>query len=248
MMAKPHSGSSSLEQPGYWWYRARADLLHVALSRYLGDPERVLDVGSADGPSVGWMHGHGRRFALDLVPRGLAPGTSVCGSALALPFRDEAFDVVAAFDVLEHCEPEKQAMAELTRVLAPGGRLLMSVPAYQWAWTDHDVQAGHYRRYTRPRLLAAVEAAGLDVQRSTYAFSTVFPFFVAERIMRRLRRQATAEPSRLTQVPRVVEGGLMGGTGLDRRVLDKHDLPFGSSIFVAAVKGPGFVRSAENES
>jgi SAM-dependent methyltransferase len=236
MMANAQSGSSSLEHPDYWWYRARAELLRVVFEPFLGGPARLLDVGSADGPSVGWMHGRGQRFALDLVPNGLAPGVSVCGSALALPFRDEVFDVVAAFDVLEHCEPEKQAMRELTRVLAPGGRLLMSVPAYQWAWTDHDVQAGHYRRYTRHRLLAAVEAAGLEVRRSTYAFSAVFPFFVAERIMRKLRRRVAADSSRLTAVPRPIETVLMGAAGVDLRTLRKHDLPFGSSIFVAAVK------------
>ena len=101
-------------------------------------------------------HG-GQRVTLDLFPRGLTPGEGVCGSATALPFRDGAFEVVAAFDVVEHCADEALALAELVRVLAPGGRLLLSVPAYQWAWSDHDVRAGHHRRYTRPRLVAAVE-------------------------------------------------------------------------------------------
>ena len=105
----------------------------------------------------------------------------MCTSALALPFRDGSFDLVGAFDVVEHCEPEAQALGELARVLEPGGRLLLSVPAYQWAWSDHDVRAGHYRRYTRPRLLAAVRAAGFEVDRCTYGFAGVFPMFAAER-------------------------------------------------------------------
>jgi SAM-dependent methyltransferase len=140
---------------------------------------------------------------------------------------------------LEHCEPEWQAMEELARVLTPGGRLLMSVPAYQWAWTDHDVQSGHYRRYTRRRLLAAVESAGLEVCRATYAFSATLPFFIVERVVRRLRRPATVDAPRLPQVPRAVEGLLMAATRLDQRLLRRHDLPAGSSIFVAAAKsGP----------
>ena len=85
---------------------------------------------------------------LDIDPRGLEPG-GVCGSALALPFGDATFDVVCAFDVVEHCEPEALALAELARVLKPGGRLLISVPAYQWAWTEFDEENGHHRRYTR---------------------------------------------------------------------------------------------------
>jgi ubiquinone/menaquinone biosynthesis C-methylase UbiE len=235
-MATAQLGSSSLEQPDYWWYRARASLLEAALQPYLGEPELVLDVGSADGPSVAWMQGRGRRITLDVNPQGLVPGMSVCASALALPFADESFDVIGAFDVLEHCEPEKQAMTEFTRVLAPGGRLLLSTPAYQWAWTDHDVWAGHYRRYTRRQLVSVVAAAGLDVLRSTYGFTSVFPFFVAERAMRRLRRRQPEVRPGLTHTPPVVEKVLMAAARADRRILRRHNLPFGSSIFIAAVK------------
>jgi SAM-dependent methyltransferase len=229
-------GSSSLEQPDYWWYRARADLLEAALQPYVGEPALVLDVGSADGPSIGWMQGRGQRVALDVNPRGLVAGVGVCASVLALPFPDETFNVVAAFDVLEHCEPEGQAITELTRVLSPGGRMLLSTPAYQWAWTDHDVWAGHYRRYTRRRLLSVAEGAGLEVLRSTYGFATVFPFFVAERVMRRVRRRPPGVRPRLTQPPRALEKVLMAAAATDRRLLRKHNLPFGSSIFVAAIK------------
>ncbi len=236
MTTNTHTGSASLQQPDYWWYRARSDLLQVALGPFLGDPEQVLDVGSADGPSVGWMRGRGLRVAVDVDPRGLSAHGGVCGSALALPFAAETFEVVGAFDVVEHCEPEALAMAELARVLMPGGRLLMSVPAYQWAWSDHDVRAGHYRRYTRPRVLAAVEEAGLEVRRATYAFSAVFPFFVAERVVRRMRGRMRRPASGLTPVPGALDRVLMALAGLDGRVLRRFDLPFGSSVFVAAVK------------
>jgi len=229
-------GSSSIEQPDYWWYRARADLLHAALGSYLGTPQRVLDVGSADGPSVGWMRGAHDRFTIDVDPRGLVAGEGVCASALALPFADATFDVVAAFDVLEHCEPEQTAMAELVRVLRPGGRLLMSVPAYEWAWTDHDVRAGHHRRYTRPRLVSAVEHSGLVVRRATYGFGGVFPFFVVERALRRVRQRGGEVPQGLTPVSPTLERLLLGLARVDRRVLGNRDLPFGSSVFLAAVK------------
>lgn len=234
-------GSGSLEQPDYWWYRARAQLLQAALGDHLGQPERVLDVGSADGPSVGWMRGPHQRVAIDVDPRGLQVGGGVCASALALPFKDGAFDVVGAFDVLEHCEPESVALAELARVLAPGGRLLLSVPAYQWAWSDFDEDNGHHRRYTRGRATAAVRAAGLDVERATYAFSAVFPFFAAERLARRARdrvwRRRPGAPADIVSLPEVsplVERTLVGLTELDRRLLRAHDLPFGSSVLVAA--------------
>ena len=112
----------------------------------------------------------------------------MCGSATALPFRDEAFEVVAAFDVVEHCEDEALAMAELVRVLAPGGRLLLSVPAYQWAWSDHDVRAGHHRRYTGAGWWPRSSAAGLRVERVDVRLRRGVP------VLRRRAARATAPP------------------------------------------------------
>jgi len=146
---------------------------------------------------------------------------------------------VAAFDVLEHCEPEPVALAELARVLAPGGRLLLSVPAYQWAWSDFDEENGHHRRYTRRRLVRAVEAAGLQVDRTTYAFMSVFPFFAAERLLRRVRRPSPEAPADIVSLPEVsplVERVLLGLADLDRALLGNRDLPFGSSVLLAASK------------
>lgn len=241
----PHGGSPSIGQPDYWWYRVRSELLRVALGDRVGRAGRILDVGSADGPSVGWLAEHGPVVSLDVDPRGLRPPRGVCGSVLRLPFPDEVFGVVTAFDVVEHCEPEDVAVAELARVLRPGGRLLVSMPAYQWAWSDHDVANGHFRRYTRPRAVAALSAAGLRVERATYAFAGVFPFFAAERLARRLAgrvrgsRGRPADVVAVPHVPRAVEGLLLGLSGLDRRLLRTWDLPFGSSVLVAAVKPPG---------
>ena len=239
-VTREQPGSSSIRLPDYWWYRARATLLRSTLADFLGSPRRVLDVGSADGPSVSWMFGAGEQFAVDLDPRGLRSGRGVCASALALPFADASFDVVTAFDVIEHCEPEHRALDELARVLAPGGRLLASVPAYQWAWTEHDDRAGHYRRYTRRRIVDAIEGAGLQVQRATYAFAGVFPFFAAERGLRRLRRRChlPADPG-VPEVSPLLDRLFTGLSAAEARILRSRDLAFGSSVFVAAVKGGG---------
>lgn len=236
-------GSPSIERPEYWWYRARAELLRVALEEHVGTPARVLDVGSADGPSVGWLRGRGVDVSLDMDPRGLRPPFGVCGSLLRLPFPDETFDVVGAFDVLEHCDPEEVAVDELRRVLVPGGRLLLSVPAYSWAWSDHDVANGHYRRYTRARAVAALERGGLVVTRSSYAFAGVFPFFAGERLLRRAagalrgrRVEGAADVVTVPDVSPAVERLLMRLTRIDERLLGHRDLPFGSSVLVAAVR------------
>lgn len=239
------AGSPSIAADDYWWYRARADLLESVFAPYVAADGAVLDIGSADGPSVGWLRGERQHVSMDLDPRGLAPG-GVCASALALPFADATFDVVAAFDVVEHCHPESLALAEAARVLRPGGHLLMAVPAYAWAWTHADDWNHHHRRYTRARAEAAVERAGLDVLRSTYAFAGTFPFFAAHRLLTRLKeRGRPAPPLAAGAVPPLPGVSLTLDRFLHRMAsLDAgplaagRDLPFGSSVLVAA-RRPG---------
>lgn len=235
-----HGGSPSIATPDYWWYLARTDLLHAALARYAVGAGLALDLGSADAPSAIWLReGTPHTASLDIDARGLGAG-GVCGSAMALPFADGTFDLVSAFDVVEHLEPEAEALAEIHRVLRPGGRFLMAVPAYQWAWSDHDVANGHHRRYTRPRATAALESAGFTVDRSTYAFTSVFPMFAAERLARRARGRATTAQDivEVPHVPRALHHVLMGLCRIDQALLSRTDLPFGSSVLVAATKAP----------
>lgn len=239
MSAPGHGGSPSIEAPDYWWYVARADLLETALRSHVQGAGLTLDLGSADGPSASWLRDAVERtVALDIDPRGLG-NDGVCGSALALPFADETFEVVSAFDVIEHCEPEAQALSEVRRVLRPGGRFVMSVPAYTWAWSDFDVANGHHRRYTRARARSAVEAAGFSVQRVTHGFATVFPMFVAERAARKLRgrpAQGAVDIVEVPSVPKPLNDALLAMSRFDRHILARTDLPFGSSVFVAATR------------
>lgn len=236
-----HGGSPSHGVDGYWWYVARSDLLEAALAPYALDARRGLDLGSADSPSAGWFRRVVSEAAcLDIDRRGLTAGEAgVCGSALDLPFEDGAFDVVSAFDVIEHCDPQERALAEVHRVVRPGGVFLMSVPAYQWAWTDFDVANGHHRRYTRRRAARAVEGAGFEVLRVSHGFAATFPLFAAERLVRRLRGARTDGAHDIVDVPTVsrpLHHMLMALCRLDEHLLPHVDLPFGSSVFLAARK------------
>jgi SAM-dependent methyltransferase len=254
-------GSPSLEAPDFWWYTARAALLRAAFDAHLAPydrPEtRALDVGSADGPSTMWLGRRAQVTSVDPDPRGLAGGVGVCARLPALPFGDGTFNVVTAFDVIEHCEDEDAALKEVGRVLRPGGLFLMSVPAYTWAWTDFDVMNGHHRRYTRRRARAAVERAGLRPVRATYAFAAVFPAFAVQRLGSRLleprRSDRPAGPVDIVPVARAsapVERALRTLCTLDERMLPGHDLPFGSSVLLAAVRsvGPGAGAFSASES
>jgi len=233
-MTRPTPASGSLVNATYWWYVARAELLEVALAGAVPNGGVVVDIGSADGPSVGWLDAHVRRVPLDIDPAGLPPG-GVCASATALPFADGVLDAVSAFDVIEHFQAEGALLAELHRVVRPGGRLLLSVPAYQWAWSSHDEAAGHHRRYTRRRLVAALTAAGFAPDRVTHAFAATFPFFVADRLRERLSGTAVQRVA-VGALPTWAERMLLRCTRVDAWLLRIVDVPFGSSIFATAVR------------
>lgn len=88
------------------------------------------------------------------------------GTVTALDFADESFDLVTALDVIEHVENDRQAFAEISRVLRPGGRLLISVPLHQGIWSGFDDFVGHMRRYEPSCLLFLLRESGFEVERS----------------------------------------------------------------------------------
>lgn len=226
------SQSGSIDHPTHWWYRARERIMREVFEGAVPPGSRALEIGSADGPSTAWLRERTSRVATDIDPRGLRPG-DVCASADALPFADGAFDVVGAFDVIEHVADEVGAISEIARVLRPGGVLLVSVPAYQWAWTSFDDRAGHHRRYTRRRLRTALAASGLDVTRTTYAFTGTFALFALDRLRSRLFGSRPAGVSDGDPHPLIVRLLLRLGL-IDARLLRRLDLPFGSSVLAVA--------------
>jgi SAM-dependent methyltransferase len=152
--------------------------------------------------------------------------------AEALPLPTGTVDVLTSLDVVEHLVDDVLALREYARVLRPGGRLLLAVPAYAWAWSEHDVALGHQRRYGRARLEEVVTAAGfVDVQ-VRWFHSWLVPLAFG------LRRT----PLRRLVAGRPVESVSMGGArqnavghalaGLDRRT----PLPFGLSLFLTATR------------
>ena len=99
-----------------------------------------------------------------------------------VPFNTK-YDLICMFDVLEHVEDAAGALARLASMLEPGGKIVVSVPAYMWLWSDHDVVLHHFRRYSRPRLRADLTAAGLRVQKLSYFNTALVPAAAAARLM-----------------------------------------------------------------
>lgn len=228
------TGSASIQHPGYWWYRARALLLEVALRDYLGTPQRMLDVGSADGPSVSWMRGNHWRTAIDVDPRGLKPGEGVCASAMALPFPDETFDVVGAFDVIEHIDEDELALASIRDAARPGGGVILTVPQHRWLWSAHDEYGHHKRRYTRRELKAKLGRAGLELLRATSFVSIPLPAMY----LSRLRNRGPVEsfdPAAEFRIPRALNAALERILGLELALIRRGiSLPAGGTLLAIA--------------
>jgi SAM-dependent methyltransferase len=152
----------------HWWFREKRNILARNL-RYAGPPGRALDIGSAGGGNSRVLVHHGwRTVVADLSSEAvdIARARSldaVQADACDLPWADGTFDLVTAFELLEHVEDDRRAAAEIRRVLRPRGTALITVPADMRLWSEHDVAVSHFRRYHRDELVRVVEGAGLVI-------------------------------------------------------------------------------------
>jgi SAM-dependent methyltransferase len=156
--------------PDHWWFRGRATLISWLAAGHQLEHERALDLGAG---SLTMLPNRLETVRLDMVvPNPVGEGPFVKASALRLPFRDTAFGVVGLFDLIEHVEDEAGLLSEINRVLRPGGAVVLTAPAHQWLWSDHDVKARHVRRYGVRELVSTFEQSGFRVEfvRQFYGF------------------------------------------------------------------------------
>ncbi len=234
----------------HWWYRGRRAVLEAALDglgalRAGGGEVRILDAGCGSGRNMVELSHRGRVTGIELAPQSLeAARARDLGPVLPgslddpLPFADGAFDLAVALDVLEHVADDRRALGELARVVAAGGRLLVTVPQYAWLWGEHDVLAHHHRRYTRALLLERAAAAGFAPERITSFNTVLLPAIGAARLLQRVRRRAQPA-SDLGRTPQGTINGaleriLRGEAALIRR---GRDLPAGVSL-LAVLRRP----------
>lgn len=198
-------------EEAHWWYRGRRRVLRVALeSLQLPADARLLDAGCGSGRNMVELRAFGDVAGLEpsaasvAVAEARAIGPVEQGSMEAMPFEDDAFDAAVALDVIEHIDDDRRALRELHRVVRPGGFLVITVPAYQWLWSDHDERNQHRRRYTRRTLLAATGDAGWVPLRTSYFNALLLPVAMAARLVEHVRRP---DPSRPSEFERT--GGLL---------------------------------------
>lgn len=184
-------------EPASFWFNARNRVIVWALRTYFPHAESLLEVGCGTGyvlQAIARAFPGLRLSAVDLYEESLAfasarvPHASVGqADARSLPFKNE-FDVVGAFDVLEHIDDDRAALGSLREAVRPGGGVILTVPQHPWLWSDFDRASHHVRRYRRGELEAEAGAAGLEILHSTSFISLLLPVLAASRLGRRRRR------------------------------------------------------------
>lgn len=229
----------------HWWFAGRRRILESFIRGIITDlnlqgrPPRILDVGCGTGANLEMLAQFGETEGVDVSEDALAfcraRGLSdvKLGAAEQLPYADASFDLVTALDVVEHLDDDAAGLSEMRRVLRPGGRALLFVPAFMWLWGVQDDVSHHRRRYTLPQLTERVRAAGFVVERATYANVTFFAPILAGRL---LMRATGARPASENNINVSALNGVLGRLfGAERFWLGRGlNFPFGVSAVCVA--------------
>ena len=232
----------------HFWFCGSRRIIMDWVDKALGDMSArqratVLDVGAGTGGVLAMLQQRGEAWGVEWSPEGAAfigdRGLRVVRAGLpCLPFRDSAFDLAVSLDVFEHVLDDQAAMAEVRRVLRPGGRLIATVPALRWLWSEHDEALHHHRRYHLPEFRQRLEAAGFTVQRLSYYNTLLLPPIVATRLAGRLRGRRRGEQGPPTSdvaiPPAPINRALAAIFGAEVHLLQRVRLPVGASLIVDA--------------
>lgn len=234
-------------EDSHWWYVGmRRIILSLIDSHHEGQNNLlVLDAGCGTGAMTRHLARYGKVIGSDIsseaikfcTQRALGRCELVQSSLAGLPFDDETFDLIASLDVICVIEDDTLAFQELGRVLKTGGRLIVSLPAYEPLRSEHDLAVDIKRRYTKGRLKDRMERAGLNVERIAYANTLLLPVAVMLRIAKKWPNKAASEAkSDLWPLPAILNRWLADILFLENRLLRHMDLPFGLSVFCLARK------------
>lgn len=237
-------------EENYWWFQARRDMVfRLAQDLQLPRNAAILEIGCSGGPLLQRLRSSGYTdlTGIDVSEAGIAVAQQRgipnvwCMDGTHLTFPDASFDLVVASDVLEHIEDEAQALREWVRVLRPGGRLLVFVPAFQFLWGKHDEVNQHFRRYTATSLTSRIQDAGLHVLRRSYWNVSLFFPTAAVRLLNRFlpKSDKPAKDDFFYSSP-IVNSLLSGIITAENKLLQSIDAPVGVSVFALASKASIF--------
>ncbi|MEO6225241.1 MAG: class I SAM-dependent methyltransferase [Sphingomicrobium sp.] len=224
----------------HWWYRARREVLASLIAREAKPPANghILELGCGTGHNLAMLSRFGTVDALELDGEARALAEKRLGRPVMsaqLPelkgVAKRRYDLIGAFDVVEHIADDAGALASIAVRLKPGGKFVMTVPAHQWMWSAHDVANHHQRRYSKRSLRALIEHSPLRLDKIGYFNSLLFPLAVVERLASKLRGKQDAD---LSLPPALLNAALGRAFAAERHLVGRLPLTPGLSLFAVA--------------
>lgn len=229
-------------EAGSFWFRGRSDLIEWALRRYFPDTRDLLEIGCGTGYVLDRLRRSFPDISLsgtELFAEGLECARVRLGDSASLSQLDatrltfrEKFDLIGAFDVLEHIEDDAAVLANVRTALRPGGGLLITVPQHEWLWSETDVAAHHVRRYARQGLRERLVDAGFEILRITSFMTLLLP---AMWLARRRQRDGMQEVEAELALPAPLNAIGRAALGVDSALIRAGiNLPIGGSLLAIA--------------
>lgn len=227
----------------YWWHVGRREIFKTFLKRISRKKDsNILEIGCGTGGNIQVLSHFGKVTGLDISEdalrfckkRGLTD--LILSNAEDIDLPSESFDVIVAFDVLEHIEKDDRALKEVFRLLTPGGYFLATVPAYQFLWSEHDIALGHVRRYTASGFSEKIARSGLQTLKTSYLISFIFPAVVAYRMMRKVIHPKSRKNTAYVGLPSTINNFFIFLLNIEARLLNYVRFPFGTSVICLAKK------------
>ena len=219
-----------------WWFVGKRLLVRALLGNR-PPTGRLLDLGCGMGGLLREFEATAACFGTDRSQYALAVCRAKGARALARadlsapPFRSGCFDTVLALDVIEHLDDDVKFLRDAAALLAPSARFVVVVPAFQLLWSQHDETFQHRRRYTAAQLEAALRAAGLVPERTTYLHALIFPIALVWRVASRWLGLGRVAPKHdFWPIPAWLNRLLAAAYRLEAFWLRRFDLPVGVSV------------------
>lgn len=229
----------------HWWFVARRQIIDGVIRR-LGLPQdgKILEAGCGTGGNLAMLSRHGEVTAMEVEPIACELAnqrqlTLVKPGRLPdiIPFTDD-YDLIVALDVIEHIDDDLAALKALHSRLKTGGWLIITVPAYQFLWSNHDEINHHKRRYRRHQLSRLIQNAGYKVTYSSYFNTLLFPLVLLNRMLQKiLKIESKAEISDDLKLPSPPINQILRQIfASESNLMRSFSLPFGVSIITIARK------------
>lgn len=235
---------ANLEDRNYW-FRSRSRIIIWSLSRYFPNAENFFELGCGTGYVLSCIEQELRGLklyggeisptALGFASKRLSRAELFQIDARKIPFNDE-FDIIAAFDALEHIEDDEMVLQQMHQAVRPNGGIILTVPHHPFLWSRTDDYASHVRRYTTHDLKTKVEKIGFEVLKITSFVSIIFPLMLISRFKKK-RSSLEFDPMSEIQVKSFLNYILEKALNLELSIIRLGiSFPIGGSLLLVARK------------